>query len=306
MKLSLIFMLSFLIIGLTGSIIGGYYNYSNMNKLLKEQVYYHLETTAQSRADHIEAFLTEQKHEVEIAATHKELTNEELIEIIDLENHFYELFTLDNNGKVMATTNPKEEIREDFSQELFFLNGKKGIYVQDAFYDEEFQKRAITISTPHADGVLIVKIGLEQLGEITTDRTGLGETGEVYLVNKERKLLTPSRFMENSILVQEVDTINAENCLNIEEMDTMEHISHERIEIFLDYRGERVLGTHVYLPEMQWCLLVEIDEAEVFETPRIKFIKSAFIISIIITLFMVLIGYFAGKKLEDKYFGGRK
>ncbi len=306
MKLSHLLMIILFIVGLLVSIIGGYYNYSNMNKLLKEQVYYHLETTSQSRADHVEAFLTEQKHGVKIIATHKELTSDKLIEIESIDNHFYELFTLDSDGKVIATTNPKEEVEVDFSQELFFLNGKKGIYVQDAFYDEEFRRKAITISTPYADGVLVVKIGLEQLDEITTDRTGLGETGEVYIINKKRKLLTPSRFMINNIMVQDVKTKNAENCLKMVEMNITEHIGHQTITSFLDYRGINVFGTHNIIPDMQWCVLVEIDEAEVFGTPRIRFIKSAFIISITIVIFMSLIGFFTGKKLENKYFRGGK
>ena len=306
MKLSHLLMIILFIVSLLVSIIGGYYNYDNMNELLTEEVHNHLETVVQSKADHIEAFLTEKKYGIKVIATYKELTSNKLIEIEGIDTHFYELFVLDKDGKVIATTNPGETVGTDFSQELFFLNGKKGIYVQDAFYDEEFQKKAIVISTPHANGVLVVKIGLEQLGEITTDRTGLGETGEVYIVNKEKKLLTPSRFMTNNIMVQDVKTKNAENCLKMVEMGTAEHIGHQAVTPFLDYRGENVFGTHNIIPEMQWCVLAEIDEAEVFGTPRIKFITSAIIISITIIIFTTLVGFFVGKKLEKKIKGLKK
>ena len=45
------------ILALIGSIFGTYFNYSTTNEILTEQVYHHLETTAQSRADHVDEFL---------------------------------------------------------------------------------------------------------------------------------------------------------------------------------------------------------------------------------------------------------
>ena len=300
MKLSTSLAVILLPILLLVSIGATYFYYQTAENILKEQVYYHLETTAQSRADHIEAFLTEQKHEVEIAATHKELTNEELIEIIDLENHFYELFTLDNNGKVMATTNPKEEIREDFSDEFIFIEGRKTTYVKDFSYDDEFDMFGMVISTPHAGGVLVARVDMEELDKITTDRTGLGESGEAYIVNKEDYMITLSRFkQEEVILEQKIDSINSRNCLSMKG-HPKEHIEHKPVEVFLDYRGERVLGTHVYLPEMQWCLLVEIDEAEILERIKDYYFNELLITVISITLSVILIRFFIGNYFDKK------
>ncbi len=74
----------------------------------------------------------------------------------------------------------------------------------------------------------------------------------------------------------------------MEGMNTIEHIGHEPVIVFEDYRGKEVLGTHVYLPEMRWCLLAEIDEAEALGELKIQLFKSA-IFSLIIMIFFIFL-----------------
>jgi len=302
MRLRTKITLFFFVVAVLGSVVGGIMNYSDFKDVLTDEIYAHLETTTQTKADHILGFLDGKKATIEIVATHQELSKEELEEIMSIDNEIYELFILDFNGKIIAGSD-ELQIGKDKSTDDYFINSKNQTYIKDAYYSETIKKKLFTISTPHAGGVLVARIGLEELGEITKDRSGLGETGEVYLINKKRKLLTPSRFFENNIMVQNVDTLNAENCL---EHTGKEHQGHEAVEVYLDYRGENVIGTHVYLPEMQWCLLAEIDEAEVLNKPMKKFVIFSFIISAGIILFFTLVGFVLGKKLEKKNQGGRK
>ena len=305
-KLRTAIVIFFFILAVIGSFAGQFISYNNVGNILAEQVYYHLETTAQSRAEHVKTLLRELKQNIEIAATHQELTNEELKEIMEINEGYYEVFVLDKDGKVMTTTNPEEEIGTDFSEDLFFLEGKKGVYLKDFDYDEEFKRYRISISAPHAEGVLVARIGTEELNEITTDGTGLGETGEVYLVNRKKYLMTPSRFLDNSLLVQEVDTANVKDCIEhyeeFYEHETKEIREHENIMVSsLDYRGENVLGTHSYVPETQWCLLVEIDEVEALDKTRNELLKFIFIISAIIVFLITAISFFIGRKIEKVY-----
>ncbi len=305
-KLRTAIVIFFFILAVIGSFAGQFISYNNVGNILAEQAYYHLETTAQSRAEHVKTLLRELKQNIEIAATHQELTNEELKEIMEINEGYYEVFVLDKDGKVMTTTNPEEEIGTDFSEDLFFLEGKKGVYLKDFDYDEEFKRYRISISAPHAEGVLVARIGTEELNEITTDGTGLGETGEVYLVNRKKYLMTPSRFLDNSLLVQEVDTANVKDCIEhyeeFYEHETKEIREHENIMVSsLDYRGENVLGTHSYVPETQWCLLVEIDEAEALDKTRNGLLKFIFIISAIIVFLITAISFFIGRKIEKVY-----
>ena len=63
MRFRTVILLLFLCFGLFGSIGGGFYGYINMNELLTEQVFYHLETTVQARAHHIEIYLENKNYD---------------------------------------------------------------------------------------------------------------------------------------------------------------------------------------------------------------------------------------------------
>lgn len=72
----------------------------------------------------------------------------------------------------------------------------------------------------------------------------MGETGEIYLVNKDKYMISPSRFKEDVILKQEVDTVNVEKCVMHKK-----HIPEvKEVTILSDYRGITVPGTHAYIP----------------------------------------------------------
>lgn len=40
-------------------------------------------------------------------------------------------------------------------------------------------------------GIVVQRVAVEKLFKITTDRTGIGETGEYYLVNQYGYMITP-------------------------------------------------------------------------------------------------------------------
>ena len=118
--------------------------------------------------------------------------------------------------------------------------------------------------------------------------------------------MTPSRFFDNSLLVQEVHTDNSRECFwdmaKYHDEPSGEVVEHEHdIKVFLDYRGEEVLGTFSYIPEMKWCVLAEIDKAEALGKARIKLIKLVAIASVVIVLPITLISFLAGKKIEKVY-----
>ena len=154
------------------------------------------------------------------------------------------------------------------------MGGRDGSFIKDAYRSALTGRASLAISAPLLDhvtgellGVLVAKVNMAGLDAITTDRTGLGETGETYLINKYGFMITPSRFLKDTFLRVRVDTKNARECLA--DMEAMrrgilfqEH-EHEAME-FSDYRGVPVLGVHAHIPEMSWGLLAEIDAEEAF------------------------------------------
>jgi len=91
--------------------------------------------------------------------------------------------------------------------------------------------------------------------ELTT-LTRRGATGEAYLVNKHKLMLTSSRFINNAQLKQEVNT---------EPINKIIQEGKEMAGIYKDYRGVPVIGVSKYIKDMDWILLVETDVFEAFK-----------------------------------------
>jgi signal transduction histidine kinase len=116
-------------------------------------------------------------------------------------------------------------------------------------------------------GVIIVNFNAEKIFKITTDRTGLGEIGEIYILNRDGYMITPSRFINDTLPKQDVDP---------EHFTGTENYEPEAV-LYKDYRGVDVLGAHAPIPAMNWCLVAEIDEEEAF-APVAKLTNALFLI----------------------------
>jgi len=166
------------------------YSYNFTNNILETEAVKKLEATAQLTKRYISSVLEEQKEKVEIAATHDELSIEELQEILDINPEFYEVFVVDSEGMIISSTN-QSHVGSDRSKDTYFTNARNKTYIKPVYYSEFVQKDAITVSTPHADGVLVARIELEFFNSIVADKTGLGQTGESLLAyqNKEEEFV---------------------------------------------------------------------------------------------------------------------
>ncbi|KAB2832510.1 MAG: PAS domain-containing protein, partial [Candidatus Brocadia sp.] len=88
---------------------------------------------------------------------------------------------------------------------------------------------------------------------------GMGETGEVYLVNRDKIIITESRFISRASLLLVVNT---------EPIRKIVESNKEMVGIYPDYRDVPVIGASMDIPEYGWALLAEIDEAEAFVSAK--------------------------------------
>ncbi|MCF6148540.1 MAG: PAS domain-containing protein [Candidatus Kuenenia sp.] len=151
---------------------------------------------------------------------------------------------------------------KDFIANLNFTNNKAHIY--NPYFCNFCKKKSFYIISPlHALtdtqnvllGYLTICYDLSAINEITADYRNLGDTGEVYLVNKDKVMITESRFIQNASLRQRVDTEPVRKILGS---------SQEITGIYTDYRGFQTVGVSIYIPEYQWILIAEINKAELF------------------------------------------
>ena len=322
MKLNTIIILSFLLVAMIGSFVGSYYFYAESNEILEERVSAHLATTAHSRTHHIDTFLNEQKGKIELMASSfifkkifdKNQSNyqytletvcDRINAIIKLEKNIYELFILDINGKIICSSS-KENIGLDKSYNDYFTEGLKATYIKDPYYSETTGKNSIAFSAPisHDEenyvGVIVARMEISVLNEILEDNTGLGKFGEIYLINKDSYMVTDSKFKEDTFLKEKIDSINAKNCLSLPEFQKKDetivygedyHIGHEESSIYSNYRGIIVLGTHHHSHTANWCLIAEINEAEIFGETKNEILLESLIVGGILALISILIGF---------------
>ncbi|MEK6728074.1 MAG: methyl-accepting chemotaxis protein [Candidatus Omnitrophota bacterium] len=137
-------------------------------------------------------------------------------------------------------------------------------------------------------GVVMVKTKVEVLNKVTTNRKGMGETGEVYIVNKDGFMITESRFIKDAILKQKVDT---------EPVRLFQREKKVMTGVYPDYRGVPVLGASMgdELAEefgyLGWTILAEIDAQEAF-APIIALRNHILFVGLLMSILAVLIAYY--------------
>jgi len=108
-------------------------------------------------------------------------------------------------------------------------------------------------------------------------------------------MISPSRFIDDVILKQKVELkpIDTEEANSTEPSDTP---PEEEIDIVTDYRGIEVLSVHTHLPEMDWCLIAEIDTQEAF-APITRLTNILLLIFAIILLISIFISSFISRTI---------
>jgi PAS domain S-box-containing protein len=176
---------------------------------------------------------------------------------IELRKNFEELFVMDLKGRVVLSTDAVQEGKA-YDKQDFFAQGLKGSYVHPPVYSTSLGRMSVIAVQPVKDGqgqvvgVLAGRANITRLSQIMTQRTGLGQTGETYLVGSNAALLTEVRSAENVGYVHTQGTADAiENRGN-------------GFGTYQNYGGVAVLGVYHWLPELQVALVAEQAQSEAF------------------------------------------
>jgi PAS domain S-box-containing protein len=220
----------------------------------------------------------------------------------NLNKDFYETFILNQAGIIVASSNEKSIGRIEFGAD-YFTYGKGGPYVKDVYRDENTGEFSIAFAAPVQKkrggkflGVLVIRYNASKLNEITTGKkvgaeedagTFLrrGKTSEAYIVNENHLMITGSRFEENAILSQLVNTEPVTTALNS---------GKEVVGVYKNYMRRNVIGATRYLKKMGWVLLVETDESEAY-SPISRFKYRAITVVGICIVGVVFISLFVSR-----------
>lgn len=105
-------------------------------------------------------------------------------------------------------------------------------------------------------GTLVLQTPVGSLDALLSDTTGLGQSGEVFLLGKDRLMRSNARLeKEESLLKVKVNTEGTERSFT----------GDESIWHYVDRRGVPIVGggAKLELPGLDWIIVTEIDEDEV-------------------------------------------
>ncbi len=209
-----------------------------------------------------------------------------------LDTYISNIAVLNTTGVVVASTNQRW-IGQRYANTPLFIKGMEVSYGNATVHQPLFcvfsKKNSIYITSPLTSrrsasaeklGIIINCYDLAILHDVMKTDVEMGATGEVYLVNREKRMLTPSRFFEHAPLNLIVDTKPVQMAITS---------GHGMTGIYPDYRGVPVVGVSITIPEYEWLLLAEVDKAELF-APLTSLGVVVFIVSAVCVVLVVTAG----------------
>lgn len=245
----------------------------------------------------------------------KKIKNEYCMDLKDFQitYGYSDLFFIDNDGNILFSVIANTDLGTNVfsgshSNTRFgkacrkaFSTGKP-VFSDFEFYEPAsnkcvgFMVNIIVGENGEKLGLLASGISIDEINEIMMKKSGLGETGESYLVGMDLLMRSNSRFSnESSILKTTVDTHVTRQWLNSKLDSNSKNRNKESADGFVynDYRGVKVLGAYndLNVAGVDLALLVEIDEAEAFK-PAItlrKLVFGLFCVTVITVIFISII-----------------
>lgn len=227
----------------------------------------------------------------------------------------------DLSGRVIVSSEEKrightEPNIAELEQEYGFISAKNGIFSQSfvsPLLEEEEEEGhpaipmfhvsvpIVSLSTNEVVGVMVSHTAGEELNKVVSGKrqlelgaiTGGGpifETQEMYLVNKDGLMITPSRFIADAVLKQKVFTDATRACLEN---------GRELSGRYKDYRGVWVYGASMCPNNQPWMLLLEIDEQEILAYLN-QIIRVIWGVTFALAVTVILFAFFWGRQLTKR------
>jgi PAS domain S-box-containing protein len=314
MKIRNKILLAFFIVSILGSIYGSVYFYFVSSNLVKQEVLNHLETTAQDRASHIETYLKQNIERLKLITSRNALRNtlksyneepdqDKLKTMKDIVlaaqasvDEIERVCVIGLDGNIITSTDDKF-VGKNVSDRNFFIEGKSNNVIN---FVEEGGEKKIFVTGPYIYenellGVGIAVVKMDLLRSIVKDKTGLAETGEVFLATKndeELEYLTDRLFEEEALLQQN------ESEISIDLLKQALSGNEKVFENVLDYRNHKVLAVSQYIETGEIGLIAKIDRQEALGAVFKKLFQTSLFILASIVVFFTVVGFFVARGIS--------
>jgi diguanylate cyclase (GGDEF)-like protein/PAS domain S-box-containing protein len=231
------------------------------------------------------------KYSYELAYMNNFVNHHEYSDIFLMKADSYSIFYTMNSPELLTQSIQSKKLSVILSKVV----EQSKTYIVDMYtFDlKKYERPTLAIATPVIDNEKVVAIMLlvipnSDINNMIKYRTGMGKTGETYMVGQDKYLRSDS-YLDKELRVdrhrdkdslKEIDTVATKKAL----------AGESGMGIIKDYRGTEVLS--VYRPfefkNIKWALISEIDVKEIdahFENIRNNILYISGLLSLALTLF---------------------
>jgi len=283
------FTLAFLLLSLTPIIVIGVVAYQNSRASLRTEIINKLDAVADNKTYILQSWLKGYLQDTARLASNEALkdllspsfrvvypdlaakTDEErarrvknlITPMQEAHSSYVDILITNTDGKILASSSKAllQEGKNLSEFDLAKLDKSAAFQVSPVFFSKTAQQHIFMIVSPVHDnnakvvGHAILEVELRPIHRLIEERSGLGQTGEVLIVDHELRMLTQSRFTEEPTVLNKVPD-NDPIRLGL--------AGKKGFEFHKDYRGRSVVSAFRPLPDLHAVLIAKIDESEGF------------------------------------------
>ncbi|WP_224412995.1 SpoIIE family protein phosphatase [Oscillatoria salina] len=199
-----------------------------------------------------------------------QILSQYLHDFVQVKPNFSEIFILDRRNRIAISTNSANEGEYEVAGNFTYFDFAQidlGQGFTPIFYVSPVTgKPAVTLAAPIQDrsgsriGVVLAHLNLDRIDQIIRERTGLGESGETYLIGS---LVTENSFISGN----ENRTEELISGVNSPGIDAAMQ-GFRGFGLYRNYQQIPVIGVYRWLDDLGIALLVEMEQAEAFAPAR--------------------------------------
>ena len=231
-------------------------------------------------------------------------------------NELYDLFLIcAKHGHVMYTVAKESDLGENINVGSLKNSGlaeawrkaietKKAVLVDIKPYAPSNDEPAMFMGLPiirngQINGVIVVQINPIKINKIMQERTGMGKTGETYIVGSD-KLMRSDSFLDpvNHSLIASFKNPN-QGSVNTQAVNEALNGKSDT-KIIIDYNKNPVLSSYTPIEVLgnKWVVIAEIDESEVFALIY-KLRNNAIIMGVIFVIIIIGLALLLGNFISN-------
>lgn len=308
-KINLTFLITYLVV----SVVIGISVFQIFSYLFNNEAYSNLITSIKSKAvmtDHYVSHIKESGEEFSTdepvidnlriyESTQDQSSKEELETILynfkSLTPEIVAIHLFDSHQNIVASTHPSLNQRTI----NFLYSDKQTDLINSAQREFYFLSKHPVVDNGKLLGYLIIQSNAEDLVSFYKDREELGNTSDLYLIDKSGTLIytdSQSLHLDQQFKIESPITSNCLSSRTVNESNiTYESNIHPGVDVYSNHLNRKVIGTYAYLQSPEWCLISELSQQEATAPYRLLYRYLIVILILIFIAYLVISRWLSDK-----------